>query len=652
MKKILELTMFIANLPLSGFLCFRGERFNLPGLSRLRIMLCFFICMIVAASQFLNPPQVEGAFNENLAIDTRAISLANNVTADPPGILSIHFNPAGLSLLGDGNYITLGVIPVVINKRSKVEKDPNFEGFRDLNGNLIEDPLWGTRNGPNRFSGNSWSGTEGSNTSGEMYIPVLDTTADFLMAPIIGLSHRDPGSKWTFAYSAYVPFAVGLNNGDKDDPSRYDGQSVYLQHLIYIGPGVSYQVNKTISVGASFGVGQTALGVGTDVRAPNAIVNLTKTLGDATQGMENVLFDLTIPMPLFGGGIGPYDSIGNFSFNMHDDFSPSFNLGALWGPFDWLSFGVSYQSAIKSHMSGKYKFAYSDKWQNMVEWCGKSALMQIISMALDLPYQRASEQTGTVTADMELPQIVNFGVKLKPIKRLSLLADLHWANWSSIKQDYFVFDQKIQLMQLAKYMGYNGGDSILVLQRDFKDTLNWGVGAEYQALDWLTLRAGYENRISSAQDMYYDALYALPTLDYYGAGFGIKGSGLGIKMMRDIDIDLAVGYLVSKSYKVSNNTSSNMNSTVLGNGIMNPYAGLNYEQETAAYLGSVKATMPLSVVTNVLYKGIDLLNPFKRSTPSNAGLRTTEKVTVDSSSTTAIDNLRVEGQSYYIENSD
>jgi len=81
-------------------------------------------------------------------------------------------------------------------------------------------------------------------------------------------------------------------------------------------------------------------------------------------------------------------------------------------------------------------------------------------------------------------------------------------------------------------------------------------------------------------------------------------------MMRDIDIDLSVGYLVNKSYKICNNTSSNFNSTVLGSGINNPYAGLNFEQETYAYLGSFKATMPLEVVTTVVSRGIDLLNPF------------------------------------------
>jgi len=655
MKKILEFKKFVVHLSLSGFFCFRRRRFKLPELFRLRIMLCFVICMATAISRFVNPPKAEGAFHEQLAVDTRAISLANNVTADPPGIMSIHYNPAGLSLLGNGNYISLGAVLPIINKRSKFSKDPNYEGFHDLNGNLIKDPLWGTQDGPDRLSGNSWSGTEGSNTAGKMYLPVLDTTMDFLAAPILGISHRNPGSKWTFAYSAYVPFGVGQNNGDAGDPQRWGGQYSFWQHLTYIGPGVSYQATKDLAIGASFGIGQSSTGAGLDLRAPNAIVNLTKTLGDATQGMENMLFDLTIPMPLFGGGLGPYDKIANFSFNVADDFAPSFNLGVLWSPFDWLSVGISYQSPIKSHMKGKYQFSYSDQWQNMVEWCGSSALMEIVSMALDLPHQRVSEQTGTVTMDLELPQTVNWGIKIKPIRRLSLLADLHWADWSCFKENHLIFDQKIQLLQLAKYMGYNGGDSTMTLERNWKDTWNWGVGAEYQALDWLALRVGYENRVSSVPDEYYDVLYPLPSLDFYGAGVGIKGSGLGIKMMRDIDIDLSVGYLVNKSYKICNNTSSNFNSTVLGSGINNPYAGLNFEQETYAYLGSFKATMPLEVVTTVVSRGIDLLNPFssKKSASAKNSLKTSEDFLADlPSSTTPVNNLRFDGQSYYIENSD
>jgi long-subunit fatty acid transport protein len=261
------------------------------------------------------------------------------------------------------------------------------------------------------------------------------------------------------------------------------------------------------------------------------------------------------------------------ALDMRDDFSPSFNVGVLWEPFDWISFGASYNSPVKANLSGKFSFKYSPEWQRMVAWQGSTAIMQIVSMIFDLPYEATAEQTGSVTTDMEWPQLVNFGIKLKPIKRLSLLVDGHWANWSSIKQDNIVFDQKIQLLQLSKFMGYAGGAYNMVLQRNFKDTLNWSVGIEYQALDWLTLRAGYENRTGSSVDEYYDLLYALPSMQYYGAGLGIKWNR--------IDIDLALGYMVNKSYEIKNDGSVNMNSEQLGAGLNNPYRGLNYEQETS-----------------------------------------------------------------------
>ena len=37
------------------------------------------------------------ALTENLAVSPVAMSLGNAVTADPPGLDSIHFNPAGLA---------------------------------------------------------------------------------------------------------------------------------------------------------------------------------------------------------------------------------------------------------------------------------------------------------------------------------------------------------------------------------------------------------------------------------------------------------------------------------------------------------------------------------------------------------------------------
>jgi long-subunit fatty acid transport protein len=640
MIRVLKLTIFIAHFPLSVFLFFRNKIHNLNKLSHLHIPVICVIC-IVAVSLFLRLPQAEGSFTEDIAIDPEAISLANTVTARPPGIAAIHYNPAGLSLIGDGDFITQGLMGIVIKKSNTFTQDPNYRGFNDIYNNLIKDPIA--------------SGTQGTNTSGKAYIPILDFTLNWpvLPDPLSGLSHRNPGSNWTFGFSIYMPYAGGWNTAS-DDPTRFDGQSMYLQHLIYFGPAVSYRVNKTLSIGAAFGAGQTAMGVGTDIRAPNAIVNLTKALGDSTQGGSNPISDLTVPFPLFGGGMGAYDTLGNLSIAMRDDFSPSYNLGALWEPYDWLSFGLSYNSAIYAHMTGKYIFAYSHEFQNMVAWEGSTALMAIISGVFDLPTGATSAQIGNVSMDMTLPQLVNFGIKLKPIKRLSLLADLHWSNWSSTSQFAIQFDQRIQLLQLAKFMGYTGGDYNMVMAKNMKDTLNWSAGIEYQALDWLALRAGYEQRTTSNPDNLYDLMGSVPTMDYYGAG-------LGIKLKDNVAIDLCFGYLTGKQY-TADNGSINMNSTVLGAGVQNPYAGLNVESNMSLYIAGFKVTMPLEDFldqqTQLLNKQIELLEkifpiPAKwRHTPAQGSLKAAETEKSVDSSSTVTNNLRSEGKSYYTEDSE
>jgi len=315
---------------------------------------CLLLACMTVLLDLLIIPQAHASFMEQIAIDPEAISLANSVTARPPGIGSIHYNPAGLSLMGDGTYINLGAMPVLLQKTDRFERDPSDEPFHDFQGNVIHDPV---------------AGREDTNSAGRMYVPILDDTLSALAAPIFGVSYRKPGSKWTFGFSTYVPFAGGWDAGDSI--SRYGGKEVTLQHLIYAGPAVSYRVNNNLSLGASFGIGQTAMNISMDMRSPNEIVNITKILGDATQGMSNPIFDVTIPFPLFGGGIGPYDTIGNLSFNVRDDFSPSYNLGALWEPFDWLSVGAVYQSAIESHLTGKYELDYSKEWQKW--WHGAAA---------------------------------------------------------------------------------------------------------------------------------------------------------------------------------------------------------------------------------------------------------------------------------------
>ncbi len=185
-----------------------------------------------------------------------------------------------------------------------------------------------------------------------------------------GFSYRKPGNKLTWAWGMYAPFGGGVAHRDKDDPYRFGALSGYMQHLIYSSSSVSCAISKRLSVGISIGFGQRALGLETHMRTPSDMVALTRVIGDATKDLNiPVISQMTYPPPFFGGGLGPYEHNISVSLAARDDFVPSYNLGLLWRPKDWLSFGIVYQSELRAELSGEYLFEYSEQFQRYVGFC-------------------------------------------------------------------------------------------------------------------------------------------------------------------------------------------------------------------------------------------------------------------------------------------
>jgi long-subunit fatty acid transport protein len=510
---------------------------------------------------------------EQMAVSPKAIALANTCTADPPGLMSIHYNPAGLSKLEEGKMFEQGFTLPILMITTKFHTDPEWEGIFGQ---------WGPQEGQEH---DPVADTEDTNSSGVMYLPIYDDKVNFLLGPTAGLSTREPDSKWTFALGNYASFAAG-RNFKSDSPAIYGARMLYLQHMVYASPAASYQITPKLSLGMSVGMGQTAMGAKVHMRSPNEMVALTKVLGDATKDLEiPILSELTLPPPWFGGGIGPYDQIAEFDFHARDDFSPNYNLGFLWDANEWLTCGLVYQSEIKYQLNGGYTFKYEDNWQRMVNWMGSSPLLIITSGIFQLPTSAVPYQSGNMKSDSAFPQRVQTGFKLKPTKRLSWLFDVNWVEWSVMQDNNFQFDQQIQLLKLVKMLGYTGGDNNLIVQRKLEDTISWSTGLEYQVNQKLELRCGYEWRPTSVQDNLYDLQLTFPDLHFVGLGAGIK-------LPHDTVADIAFGYLFNPSYKVSNNSSDNLNSTDFFKPVYNPYAGLDFEQEMNVYMISVGIRMP------------------------------------------------------------
>ena len=571
-------------------------------------------------------------FNEQVAIDTRAISLGNAVTADPPGLMSVHYNPAGLSMLGEGKIFSNGVILAHIIRKGTFTENPDFPGF--MNGQWApsnrpenwpnydpNDPTAQTTIDPNSDHGgpDPIANTTGTNSSNQMYLPFYGPIP-LLGGANLGISSRKAGSKFTFAYANYAPYAAGYVHGDKDDPYRFGAKSLYNQHFIYAAPSIACELSDTFSVGASIGIGQRALGVEVDVRTPNELVALTRVLGDATESLDiPILSAQTLPAPWLGGGLGPYEHVITLELiELRDDFSPSFNLGLLWKPKEWFSFGACYQSKSVAELSGQYKWKYSEQFQKQVNWNGQTEMTIEGAGMLDLPFIAVAEQSGTATTTQIFPQRFQTGVMIKPFSKLKLLIDVGWSNWSVIKEDRFTFDQRIQILRIAKLLGYVHGANDYVVERNMRDTWNWCLGLEYQVLDNFALRMGVEDRPTSLNEDQFDAMYFVPSARLYGTGFGLK-------LHNGINLDVSLGWLKSDDIRIENNGSTNLNSTDFTK-MGNAYAGLDYEQEASIYIASFAVTMPLEVQVEMLHHQMEMvkhqienikhffgkLNPFKK----------------------------------------
>jgi long-subunit fatty acid transport protein len=534
------------------------------------------------------PRDGAAGINEQLAIDTRAMSLANSVTADPEGPFSVHYNPAGLDRT-TGTEVIMGL---------------NYIPILDIKGKFTQgkDPATGKLWAP--FGGWFNNGIDpeaghGSNTSPVIALPFLGTLP-FIAAPTNGIVHHDKDSPFAYGFAIVTPFAGGWRHNDADDPMRFLGQTVSLARMV-LEPGISYRVTKTLAIGASFGLGLSFMDFQTRMRAPNDMVALTGALGQATKGLEiPIVSELTLPAPWFGGGLSPYEDLGGLKFFAQDDLNTSYNVGFLWDPFSWVSFGGVYQSQATADMKGRYEWQYSPSVQSMINWMGSSPTTIIAAAMLDLPTHVASQDTGNMSISVVYPAHAQFGIKFQPHPLIKFLVDANWTDWEAWKTTTIVFDRDMPLLRMARMLGYSYGSNSMVIQNGFKNEVHLTYGLEINPSGPATLRLGYEYRPTSNTPDHF-GLLPLGDMRIYSIGIGLdqskqapprkikKLSDLLHQMLNPDQLDLTFSYITS-DYKVSYNQSTNFNNTDFTNMIYNPFAGLTYEEKATIYIISLKQT--------------------------------------------------------------
>ncbi len=536
-----------------------------PRAGRRALAACAAAASVVAALP------ARAAFIETIGTSPVAMSLGNAVTADPPGLDAIHFNPAGLTHI-KGNTRQDTIFGASTKPYAHFTQPAGFDigGFKD-------DPLANTSTGPVRQA---------------IYLPIVGppkARLPFGLAAGLGFAYHEEGSPWTFATATYLPQAVGFDRSrDPNDPGRYDGRRVVIQRLVYLSPSIGYKASDTLSLGIAVPIAHQGFALNTDMRFPNKLLGVIGKLQDAWCGDNSNPLD-AFAFGLCDGGnkaghLRPFEKAGSMEFEMTSPADPTLNLGVLWEPKSWFGMGAVYQSGSKTVLTGRYSFQSEEMFRSFVHGMYSSLLGPVVASTFGFPTSIPPIQSGNATLIMPLPEHIQVGIKFKPFERVQINFDANWTHWKDWDKLTFQFDQPVALLEMARIFGQTDS-SRLVIPRGYKSTIHYGVGLQVRVTDSLMLRAGYEPRKASVTNSVLDLIAPLPDVT-------IKSLGVGIRTHDGLQIDLGASYASGK-FNIPAEGSCNLNCSNFFNAVYNPYAGLDVS-------GGIR----------IRYYGITLSKPF------------------------------------------
>ena len=500
---------------------------------------------------------VRAQLSQNLTIHPKALALGNAVTADPPGIMAIHYNPAGLTKL-DGRQLEVNLLSVYLDIDADFTAPEGFEIF-GIDG-LEIDPLTGKQRDP-------VANTHSHTNNVALYVPgfgIVRTPPGPAVAPSAGVSIKPPGSKFTFANAFFLPMAAGFYR-EKDDPGRFQPQATALQRTTYLSPTVGYEINDKWSVGAGINISHMGLAADQFLRTPNLLLGVAETLQTAFS-CETGNEPLQPWLALCGGNVGPWDEIGFLSIDLQETVSPTYNLGVIWEPTHWFRWGADYTSEADMNMKGTFTLDYTSDWSGFWQRLNNSVLGAISSAILSLP-TGAPLEAGNVSMDLTYPQHFQTGISVDLHPKLTFNMDLGWTDFAKWDAFEFRFDRNLEFLGAARILSTNATENTLRLPLGFTDQWSWGFGLEFHASNRLDLRAGVEIRDSVIPDDQRQILAPFGGANLYGVGMGYRWD-------RDTEIDLNLSYLQSIE-SIPADGSCNLNCNNITNVVYNPFAGLD-----------------------------------------------------------------------------
>lgn len=525
-------------------------------------------------------PSVFGAVTENLSMaNAKAAGMAYSVTADPPGVDSVFYNPAGLARVRRREaQINLLYI------------DPDYAVDIGSHSQALDDCVDGVTCPGNLSDDIFYDEAENSESSTHAIVAVLPqgglTDLPIGLLPFGGIA-VPISSNITFGTSVFSTTTAGYQRDD-DDPGRFFAKQLALTRFVYFSPTVGVKLNDNLSVG--FGISLSYFGIGLDMpmRLPHAATAIVGEFQDQL-GCFDDSGETGLPISLCGGLLGPYSELINLSLEVDETMSVTYQLGVLWDITPWFSWGMSYQSGITDHLRGEAQIEYSDNWQGFFSDLTSAGASNLVTSLI--PSGTHSRETSDVIVDMTLPAYFSTGISLQLTPSVKINLDAKMSTWGDTETLDVTFENPdLELMTLIGTL-----DQLLALETAtsdsisvplyFEDTWSWSMGIEYAYSDRLTLRTGYEDRRTSIPNDRQTVLVPLSDIDVYAVGFSYVIDGIS-------EVDVAFSYYVPKPEHVEAGASANSNSGEVKDIIYNPYAETDFTTRTSV----VKMVMSYSYV--------------------------------------------------------
>ncbi|OUN58535.1 OmpP1/FadL family transporter [Alistipes sp. An66] len=370
-------------------------------------------------------------------------------------------------------------------------------------------------------------------TAANGYKSDLQETSDNKMStPLHMYINYKPSKRWSVGLGFYTPDGSSMNWG-----SNWSGahliQEINLAAYT-VQPTVSFKICDRLSIGAglmitwgNFDLSRSLLsqatrqGLITRMLDPK-ITQLTAAIGSgALTGEELAQAQATLQMLQQGKGYleNTMDqSIVSAKLSGNANVAVGVNAGILWDINDQWSLAMSYRSRMNMKVDrGRAVMNIAPEAAALIEQLGQLSSNTQLIPALD---------KGTFHTELPLPTTVTWGVSYRPNAKWQMAVDLQWIGWSAYKDLNVAFNET--------ELGIKDIYSV----KNYSNTLSARFGAEYQALNWLTARAGIYFDESPVDSNYLNPETPSMTKIAYSLGASFR-------LARSLSLDLAYCYVSS-----------------------------------------------------------------------------------------------------------